>query len=152
MPARWIAEPTTVAHLPGLRGRLRTALSDGSHPEGITDDGIEWLLLAVDELTSNGLRHGRVPVRVVVCATGSGWLLDVRDAAPERPPQPALGRDPSTGGLGLHLVAGISVAHGWADHGDHKHVWAQLRYATPSASPAPPSRPAGATTDTTRPG
>jgi hypothetical protein len=41
-------------------------------------------------------------------------------------PVPAVGRDPAQGGLGLHLVARLSVAHGWYVDDGAKHVWACL--------------------------
>jgi Histidine kinase-like ATPase domain len=150
----WASEPGTVADLSALRGRLRAALQDGgARPADVTDDDVDWLLLAFDELASNGLRHGRVPVRVALWVTGSGWVLDVRDAAPERPPEPAVGRDPGSGGMGLYLVAGISIAHGWVDHGDHKHLWARLGHAITPASPGPADASGpGAAPDAPNPG
>lgn len=37
-----------------------------------------------------------------------------------------LGRDPAEGGLGLHLVAECSGAHGWTLQSGHKEVWARV--------------------------
>jgi anti-sigma regulatory factor (Ser/Thr protein kinase) len=127
--AVWHAQPGTAAELTGMRRRLRAALAHGGLPAG-ADDG-ERLLLAVEELTSNGLRHGRLPVDVTVTATGLGWLLQVSDTATARPPTPAIGRDAALGGMGLHLVARLSRAHGWNLDGDHKTVWAHIAYRTP---------------------
>jgi hypothetical protein len=67
-----------------------------------------------------GLRRTRVqraparesPVVATVVAGSGGWLLDVSDRAPGRMPAPAVDRDPAQGGMGLHLVARLSVAHG----------------------------------------
>jgi hypothetical protein len=64
-------------------------------------------------------------VATVVAGTG-GWLLDVSDRDADTMPSPAVGRDPSQGGLGLYLVARLSVAHGWYVDGGAKHVWACL--------------------------
>jgi signal transduction histidine kinase len=91
----------------------------------------------VEELASNGLRHGRPPVQVTVTAAGSGWLLEVRDTATGRPPAPAVDRDAALGGMGLHLVARLSRAHGWAVDGDGKIVWAHIGYRPPVARPSP---------------
>jgi hypothetical protein len=130
----WHGQPGTAAELTGMRRRLRTALDDGELPTG-ADDG-ERLLLAVEELASNGLRHGRPPVQVTITAAGLGWLLEVSDTAPDRPPTPAVGRDAALGGMGLHLVGRIDHAHGWAAAGDRKIVWVHIPY---SARPDPPS-------------
>src|SRR3954451_15862251 len=53
-------------------------------------------------------------------------------------PAPAVGRDPAKGGLGLHLVARLSVAHGWYVDGGAKHVWACLPRPATSAGPLLP--------------
>ncbi|TQN44148.1 histidine kinase-like protein [Blastococcus colisei] len=137
--AIWDGRPWTVADVTELRLQMRAGLADGARPCDADDDDIEKLLLVFEELTSNGLRHGQAPVRVVVTTTASGWLIDVSDAAADRPPTPAVGRDAADGGLGLYLVARLSAAHGWAVHGDRKHVWARIDYASPPPpTPAPP--------------
>jgi anti-sigma regulatory factor (Ser/Thr protein kinase) len=87
------------------------------------------LLLVFEELASNAVRHGRSPVCVRVVATGRGWFVDVADAAVERPPVPAFGRDPADGGMGLHLVARLCRAHGWTVDDGRKHVWACVESA-----------------------
>ncbi|WP_336031031.1 ATP-binding protein [Geodermatophilus sp. FMUSA9-8] len=133
--AMWHGQPGTAAELTAMRRRLRTVLADGELPAG-ADDG-ERLLLAVEELASNGLRHGRPPVDVTVTAAVTGWLLQVRDTAAAQPPTPAIGRDAALGGMGLHLVARLSRAHGWDLDGEHKTVWAHITYRMP---PAPPSQ------------
>ncbi|MGY1696600.1 ATP-binding protein [Geodermatophilus sp. SYSU D00814] len=135
-------EPGTAAELTGLRRRLRAALAGGGLPAG-TDDG-ERLLLVVEELASNGLRHGRPPVQITVTAAGPGWLVEVRDTATARLPTPAIGRDAALGGMGLHLVARLSHAHGWAVDGDRKTVWAYIAHRPPSPAP-PPQRIRAAT-------
>lgn len=121
----WHAEPATLTELSALRRQLRTAVST-ERDAAVEDDCIEWMLLAFEELTSNGVRHGRPPVEVSLTTSDAGWLLDVSDAAPEAPPTPAVGRDPGAGGMGLYLVARTSAAHGWAVRGGRKHVWAHL--------------------------
>jgi anti-sigma regulatory factor (Ser/Thr protein kinase) len=107
----------------GLREEVLTRADD---PD---DDALERLLLAFEELASNGLRHGRPPVEVHVTATEGGWLIDVSDSAPDRPPTPALGRDAADGGLGLYLVARLCAAHGWTVQHGRKHVWACVERA-----------------------
>jgi two-component sensor histidine kinase len=135
VPARWRGEVDSAAELTGLRRQLRAALRNGSLPAG-DDNAVESLLLAFEELASNGLRHGEAPVSVMVTADGSGWLLEVSDAAVDRPPTPAIGRDAAAGGLGLHLVTQLAAAHGWAVTAGRKHVWCRILYTRPRAAPA----------------
>src|SRR3954454_19086933 len=143
LAARWEGTPGTPADLSWIRRDLRAAVRYRPWPTS-TDSDLERLLLIVEELASNGLRHGRPPVRVRLTADPTGWLLDVSDAAADRPPAPARDRDPATGGLGLHLVARLSAAHGWMVHGERKHVWARIATtAAPGPSNGAVPHPAG---------
>ena len=110
-----------IAELPRMRAELRELLGDGADAE-LRDR----LVLALDEMASNALRHGGGSVRAAVRRAESAWLLEVSDAAADQPPTPAVGRDPSRGGLGLYLIAELSSAHGWYVEGGAKHVWALL--------------------------
>jgi anti-sigma regulatory factor (Ser/Thr protein kinase) len=124
----------TPADVTAFRARLRDEVITGRREGRGDDDALERLLLAFEELTSNGLRHGRPPVQVAVTATESNWLIDVTDAAVDRPPTPAVDRDAAEGGLGLYLVARLCSSYGWTVQQDRKHVWACIeRHATRSA-------------------
>ncbi|MGY1708971.1 ATP-binding protein [Geodermatophilus sp. SYSU D00758] len=113
-------ELSDVAQLPRVRADLRRHLpSDGV-------DLRDRLVLALDEMASNALRHGGGGVRATVRPTGVAWLLVVSDRAAEIPPTPAVGRDPSEGGLGLYLIAELATEHGWFVEDGAKHVWAVL--------------------------
>jgi anti-sigma regulatory factor (Ser/Thr protein kinase) len=118
---RW--ELTDVAELPRVRADLRRHL-DTSDP--LAADLRDRLVLALDEMASNALRHGGGRVAAALRATGSGWLIEVSDSAPATPPMPAVGRDPSEGGLGLYLIAELATDHGWYVSSGAKHVWAVL--------------------------
>jgi hypothetical protein len=132
----WRWDLGTIAELPAARGALRTRLGEvGFAPRG-DDPPAERLVLAFDELASNALRHGARPVVATVVAGSGGWLLDVSDRAPEAAPSPAVGRDPAQGGLGLHLVARMAVAHGWYIDAGRKHVWACLPSSVDHREPA----------------
>src|SRR5947209_17606525 len=116
----------SVAELPAARAGLRDELDAVGFPRDDEDGSTEQLVLAFDELASNALRHGERPVVATVVAGSGGWLLDVSDRAPDCMPQPAVDRDPALGGKGLHLVARMSVAHGWYVHAGANPVCACL--------------------------
>jgi anti-sigma regulatory factor (Ser/Thr protein kinase) len=116
-----------LAQLPAARAGLRNRLGDEGAPHDDDSYGAgEQLILAFDELASNALRHGESPVVATIVAGSGGWLIDVSDRAPETMPAPTMDRDPAKGGMGLQLVARLSVAHGWYVDDGAKHVWACL--------------------------
>jgi len=87
----------------------------------------DQLVLALDEMASNALRHGGgSAVSASVRLTDEAYLIEVADRAPSSPPIPAVDRDPSEGGLGLYLIAELATAHGWYVHDNAKIVWALL--------------------------
>ena len=124
--AVWAWELHAAVDLTVSRRRLGAEAYGLGRPATEMEEDIERLLLAYEELASNGFRHGRAPVRAQVTASPRGWLIDVTDAAPETSPVPAVDRDPALGGLGMHLIARLSDAHGWSVEGGRKHVWAYL--------------------------
>jgi two-component sensor histidine kinase len=125
-PPIWRGQPVTAAELSAGRAQLRTAVTGTA---GLGDDDLDRLLLVFEELASNGLRHGSPPVQVAVTSTAGGWLLEVSDAAVDRPPIPPVGRDPAAGGLGLYLLAALCSAHGWDVRAGRKVVWGCLEPA-----------------------
>jgi anti-sigma regulatory factor (Ser/Thr protein kinase) len=120
----WKWQLTSVDQLRGLRTELRRRLRATPDDDEEVD---EEILLAVDELASNGLRHGLGPVSARVIGTTRGWLVDISDRATGRGPEPATDRDPALGGMGLHIVARMSTLCGWTVAEGRKHVWALLR-------------------------
>jgi anti-sigma regulatory factor (Ser/Thr protein kinase) len=127
----WHWQITTLRQLSSLRTDLRARLCSAGCDDAAGDGEpiSERILLAVDELASNALRHGGDPVDARLVATADGWLIDVSDGASERAPHPAIGRDPALGGMGLHLVAELTTDRGWAVAAGRKHVWASVRPA-----------------------
>jgi len=111
-----------IAELPAVRAELRR------HAVVETPDAdlLDQLVLALDEMASNALRHGGGEVRATVRLTDDAYLIEVSDQAAAAPPTPAVGRDPSEGGLGLYLIAEMATGHGWYVQGGHKFVWALL--------------------------
>jgi anti-sigma regulatory factor (Ser/Thr protein kinase) len=111
-----------VAELPVVRAQLRR------HAGVVAPDPdlLDQLVLALDEMASNALRHGGGEVRATVRLTDDAYLIEVSDQAAGAPPTPAVGRDPSEGGLGLYLIAEMATDHGWYVESGHKFVWALL--------------------------
>jgi anti-sigma regulatory factor (Ser/Thr protein kinase) len=101
-----------------------TAAADAS--VRLRENRIEESVLALDELMSNALRHGRAPVDVQVCASDGGVLLQVADRAAGNPPRPTSTRDPSDGGMGLGMIADFALDCGWFASEDQKVVWAVM--------------------------
>lgn len=124
----WTWELHHVRDLPGVRADLRRHLTTAelaAAPDAVTlADAVDQLVLAFDEMASNALRHGGGGVSATVRLTGTHWLVEVCDGAATEPPTPAIGRDPSRGGLGLYLIAELAVDHGWEVRDGHKAVWA----------------------------
>jgi anti-sigma regulatory factor (Ser/Thr protein kinase) len=112
-----------IAELPQVRAELRR------HPvtrSVVNEDLRDQVILALDEMASNALRHGGGQVQAAVRLTPDAYLIEVSDEAAAAPPSPAVGRDPSQGGLGLYLIAEMSTQHGWYVSDGFKHVWALL--------------------------
>jgi hypothetical protein len=142
--ASW--EPSGPAELTAHRRELSVRLHDRDRPAEVDEEAVERLLLVFEELVSNALRHGRPPVRVELTTFGTYWMLDVSDAAHDRPPAPAYGRDAAEGGLGLHMVTLLCGARGWTVDGDRKHVWARIDHTlaeAPGFVPRPRSESTG---------
>ena len=111
-----------VAELPSIRAQLRRHVT-AQQPD---PDLLDQLVLALDEMASNALRHGGGGVQATVRLTDDAYLIEVSDRAASAPPTPAVGRDPSQGGLGLYLIAEMATEHGWYVQDGHKFVWALL--------------------------
>jgi hypothetical protein len=128
----WCQELGSLSELSRLRARLRASLTGSStvaHPE--RELWSERLVLIADELTSNALRHGGMPVAAALSRGGGEWLFSVSDSSTDVPPEPAQGRDPGRGGFGLYLIADLAARHGWFVQRGAKTVWAVVA-VTPS--------------------
>jgi hypothetical protein len=98
----------SVRDLRGLRRDLSVRASDASLPPG-SGPALEDFLLAVDEMTTNALRHGRPPVDLRLWADRARLVCTVTDrGAGLQDPfigyGPAHGDDLSLGGMGLWLA------------------------------------------------
>ena len=119
---------TDVAELPRVRSEVRRhAAFIALREDDVGEDLRDQLVLALDEMASNALRHaGGSGVGATVRLTADSYLVEVTDRAPGSPPTPAVDRDPSEGGLGLYLIAELATAHGWYVASGAKVVWALL--------------------------
>jgi len=123
----WTWAPSGLEELASVRREFRTNISGDDLPGPVLPaDRVEESVLALDELMSNGLRHGRPPVHVEVRAAADGLLLLVSDRAASTPLMPTSTRDPGQGGMGLGMVAHVASACGWVPEDDVKTVWALM--------------------------
>jgi anti-sigma regulatory factor (Ser/Thr protein kinase) len=120
----WRDDLVSPAAITFSRAQLRRHVRQMSLPPGMDDGDLDVLLLTYEELASNAIRHGRLPVLVTVTTVDDGWMIDVMDSSTECAPVPTVDRDPAHGGLGLHLVARLCTTHGWWTEHNRKHVWA----------------------------
>lgn len=121
-------ELADVTELPRVRAEVRRhATTMARRQDDASEDLRDQLVLALDEMASNALRHGGGShVSATLRLTDEAFLIEVTDAAAASPPEPAVGRDPSEGGLGLYLIAELATAHGWYVREQAKVVWALL--------------------------
>jgi two-component sensor histidine kinase len=122
----WHQDVAHLSELPGVRAKIRTVLAARHPSTPALRDWVEQVVLVVDEITSNALRHGALPVQLRLSADGATWLVAVTDRAPSAPPIPAVGRAPGGGGYGLSMIADLADAHGWHSQDHDKTVWALL--------------------------
>jgi anti-sigma regulatory factor (Ser/Thr protein kinase) len=115
---------TSPAQLHHLRSDLRAHVREYAADNDCEGQVTERILMVVDELTSNGLRHGLPPVGARLVATVDSWLVVITDRCTGRHPEIALDRDRAQGGMGLQLVADLTSARGWTLADGDKLVWA----------------------------
>jgi two-component sensor histidine kinase len=96
-----------------------------SHP-GLDDT----VRLLVTELVSNGVRHARTPLELVLSFDGTCLRIAVADGDP-RPPVPGERRQLRAGGFGLALIESLSTNWG-TDFEDNrgKTVWLEIDTTT----------------------
>jgi anti-sigma regulatory factor (Ser/Thr protein kinase) len=99
--------------------------------------------LAMSEVVTNAILHGRPPVTVRLRGTRDHPRVEVRDESPDPPAPPhaeleqEFQLEVATFGRGLSIVAGISLAWGAERDGAGKMVWFE------PAVDAPPTPPQG---------
>jgi hypothetical protein len=122
--------------------------ADGVCPLPVDDSSVERLLSAFEERVSYAVGHGRAPLEVTITRSESICVLEVSDAETDQPPTPAVGQDAAAGGLGPHLVAQASGAHGWlVSRGLKAGLGADHDPPQTAAAPAPVPVPRTPVTD-----
>ena len=138
------AEPTGAEPLaPGPRGALQARRwVAGRSRRSVGPELRDNAELALSEVVTNAILHGRPPVTVRLRGTASHPRVEVRDASPEQPafPEVEVGQeflgDLPTFGRGLAIVASTSEAWGAERDGEGKLVW-----FVPSTTPPARRRP-----------
>ena len=87
-------------------------------------------VLVVSELVTNGLLHGRPPIRLRVRHTGAELVIEVRDAAIALP-RPARFGSGHPSGRGLAVVSRMASHWGARAEDRGKVVWASFAVAGP---------------------
>jgi anti-sigma regulatory factor (Ser/Thr protein kinase) len=117
-PESYLSEERPMAADPVQHGRPTTVLTDPAPIEAraavrdidqgeVSDDDVEDLVVAVSEVVTNAIVHGRAPVEVRMWAGGDRIVVTVSDAGPG-PADPLAGLVPSAGsdtsGRGLWIT------------------------------------------------
>jgi anti-sigma regulatory factor (Ser/Thr protein kinase) len=121
-----LVRATAVRDLRGLRRELAERVADALLAPG-SEPALEDFLLAVDEMTTNALRHGRPPVSLRLWASKDRLVCTITDrgAGFEDPfigYGPAHGEDLSLGGMGLWLARQLCDHVDITPDGDGVHV------------------------------
>lgn len=93
--------------------------------------------LVTSELVSNAVIHARPPIELRVVPVADGLRIEVRDSTEYGVTAAAPGRALAPRGLGLRVVAQLSVRWGVDPVPDGKTVWAELSTSREPADPAP---------------
>src|SRR3954453_7565637 len=127
---------------PGPRGaRQARRWVSGVCTEIGRSDLVENAALALSEVVTNAILHGRPPVTVRLRGTRNHPRVEVRDASPD-PPAPSHTEmeqeyqlEIATFGRGLSIVASSSLAWGAERDGEGKMVWFEPAIEAPDTLP-----------------
>jgi len=104
----------------------RTAVSGFCSSQHVAAWLITDVVLAVSELVTNAVVHGRPPIELSATRADDRLRIGVSDAEPQFAPAPALGVL-AVGGRGLRIVAALADETGVDCHPTTKTVWASWR-------------------------
>lgn len=126
VPAAVDCSSWSLEHSRQLSAVRRDVRRQVSRSDGVTEEALERIVMVLDELATNALRHGSPPAEVELCQHPEGWLVVATDSAPDRLPTPAVDRPAEEGGMGLYLVLDMTVRRGTDRDGARKSVWAVI--------------------------
>lgn len=105
---------------------VRRVVRDVAGAAGFTDDRVDDVVLAVNEVATNAVEHGGPHAELQVWATGGGLVCEVHDAGALDDPLPGMtSPHPSEPrGRGLWIARQVcDLLHVWSDHrGTHVRV------------------------------
>jgi len=111
-----------VQNIPGARRLLATWFAT----IGLDQDGGADLHLAVGELVTNAVRHGKAPIRLTMTKRLDRIRIEVHDHGGGRPAiRPVQITGPNRGGWGLRMVDQLVDAWGTTTTGDLTTVWVE---------------------------
>ncbi|MGC1211160.1 MAG: sensor histidine kinase [Micromonospora sp.] len=108
-----VADLTSLRQLAVLREQVRLTAAVAGAPEWRQND----LMIAVNEVATNGLRHGRPPVRVRIWAGADRLVCTVTDRG-EGFDDPLAGYRPATGDALRHTAGGLWLTRQCCDRVD----------------------------------
>jgi anti-sigma regulatory factor (Ser/Thr protein kinase) len=104
------------------RGLVADVASAIALPAEITGAAV----LAVSELVTNAVVHGRPPISLHVDVTTTDLLVSVSDGLPAAVVRPDIAGADATTGRGLAIVAAVTGDWGWDDDRGGKRIWFTL--------------------------
>jgi anti-sigma regulatory factor (Ser/Thr protein kinase) len=124
----------TLAAEPGAPRAARAWLARIA--EGLLEAGrLADLELAVSELVTNAIRHGKGTEKIVLAATPKAEFLcvQVTDEGPGLAPRPRAMAADEDGGFGLFIVEQLTRRWGVTREGRQTRVWFEFDYRPPAA-------------------
>jgi anti-sigma regulatory factor (Ser/Thr protein kinase) len=111
------------AGVPAAISRARHLTADRLRAWGL-ERLVTSLELAVGELVTNAVRHGKEPIELIMALLADRVRVEVHDHGGGQPAiRPVQRTGPDAGGWGLHMVDQLVDAWGTHTTGNHTIVW-----------------------------
>ncbi|MFD4551665.1 SpoIIE family protein phosphatase [Streptomyces sp. NPDC058466] len=126
LATRPLRESWTVWRVPEAVRHARRFTRRTLRTWGVSDDGMDAVLLVVSELVTNALVHTDGQVRLDLTRINHRLRIAVADNSPRTPIKPTSIGWEATGGRGILLVEAMSAAWGTLPVSGGKQVWCEL--------------------------